>query len=99
MFDIQFTSRTEDLIQDFLAFGEIGHYYRPFNLAKKIPSSYAFIRYYKKDDAENAITFMDGKVYGESMIRVFDASKQDSYFTQDTGELNHFLQKNLPLKP
>jgi RNA recognition motif-containing protein len=68
-------------------FGTIGDFYRPTNLHKLKPSPYAFVRYYYQEDADNAKNYMHGKQYGDRIISVFDANKQDSYFTQDTGKL------------
>lgn len=66
-------------------FGAIGDFYRPTNLYKHKPSPYAFVRYFRQEDADNAVACMDGKEYGEYEIRVFEANKQNSFFTQDTG--------------
>jgi RNA recognition motif-containing protein len=50
-----------------------------------MPSRYAFVRYYNKDDADRAALEMHGKRYGENIITVDDANLQQSFFTQDTG--------------
>ena len=87
-FQLYFFYRTELIYDDFLKFGKIGDFYRPFNLQRGMPSRYAFVRYFNKNDADNASLEMHGKRYGESIITVDDANQQDSFFTQDTGGLN-----------
>ena len=86
---------TELVRQDFSAFGKIGDFYRPFNLQKRLPGRYAFVRYYNKEDADSASIAMHGKKYGDSIITVDDANLQNSFFTQDTGQfLIYLLQFN-----
>jgi RNA recognition motif-containing protein len=87
LFVSQFISlcRTDLIYEDFAAFGKIGDFYRPVNLQRIMPSRYAFVRYYNKDDADRAALEMHGKRYGENIITVDDANLQQSFFTQDTG--------------
>lgn len=82
---------TELIYKDFEEFGKIGDFYRPTNLQRGMPSRYAFVRYYNKDDADRASLEMHGRKYGDSMITVDDANLQNSFFTQDTGKII-FLQ-------
>lgn len=72
-------------MEDFKQFGEVGDFYRPMNLSKKKPTPFAFIRYFRKDDAEEAKEAMNGRLYAYKRITVHDANAQDSFFTQDTG--------------
>lgn len=82
---------SEQLKLDFGRFGEIGDFYRPNNLAKRQPSRFTFIRYVKKDDAEQAIAEMHGQVYEDCRITVHESNQQDSFFTQDTGFITNQL--------
>lgn len=90
--------RDEVLLDDLRVFGTIGDFYRPTNLHKLKPSPYAFVRYYYQEDADNAKKFMNGKQYGDRILSVFDANKQDSYFTQDTGDFLAFDDNSNILK-
>ena len=78
---------TELIYKDFEEFGKIGDFYRPTNLQRGMPSRYAFVRYYNKDDADRASLEMHGRKYGDSIITVDDANLQNSFFTQDTGKI------------
>mmetsp|Transcript_2710 Transcript_2710/g.4203 ORF Transcript_2710/g.4203 Transcript_2710/m.4203 type:complete len:232 (-) Transcript_2710:123-818(-) len=82
---------TQSIYDDFAAFGKIGDFYRPSNLQRGKPSRFAFVRYFSKEDADNASMAMHGKRYGENVITVHDANMQNSYFTQDTGFITNQL--------
>lgn len=71
----------------FQQFGKIVDFKRPTNLGKHRPSQFAFIRYERDEDGQRAIEEMDYRVLWESRIQVTDGNKQNSYFTQDTGQL------------
>lgn len=73
------------MIADCKAYGPIGDFYRPINLHKHIPSPYAFVRYFTEEDAAKAKACLHGKQYGDNVLSVFNANRQDSLFTQDTG--------------
>jgi arginine/serine-rich splicing factor 2 len=68
----------------FSKYGKIGDLFRPTDLGRKIPREFIFIRYINSNDADNAISEMNGVIVDDREIVVKKAI-QDSYFTQDTG--------------
>lgn len=56
------------------------------NLSKKRPTSYAFIQYNNLDSVELAISEMNFVYIWGAKLSVSDGSKQESFFTQDTGK-------------
>ena len=79
---------TEDLLADFKVFGEIGDFYRPTNMDSLKPCPFAFVRYRRKESAVAATAFYNLKMYGDTKLTIHE-SKQNSYFTQDTGYITN----------
>lgn len=76
----------DEIAQEFEVFGKIIEIKRPINLGKHVPSKFAFIKYESSEDGYRVIEEMDYRLVWEKRIRVSDGNKQQSFFTQDTGQ-------------
>lgn len=81
--------KDEDVKKEFEAFGTIAHYSRPMDLSKRLPSSYAFIKYRDQQSANDAVTALNGMWIWDTELHV-DEATQPCYFSNNTGGLiNH----------
>lgn len=68
--NLTYRTSKEDLLQAFEKYGEVGDVYIPRDPYTRENKGFAFVRYYEKRDAEDAIDSMDGAVLDGRELRV-----------------------------
>ena len=71
--NLTYRTTGDDLEKFFRKYGEIGDIYIPKDRNTHESRGFAFVRYYEKRDAEDAMDGMDGKVIDGREIRVAEA--------------------------
>merc|ERR1712118_44830 len=75
----------EDLQRIFEKFGDVGDVFIPRDRDTGKNRPFCFVRYYKEDDAEEAIKEMDGSKVGSSKLTVIKATKsRDEAFAKSS---------------
>ena len=68
--NLTYRTNVEDLERCFEKFGEVGDVYIPRDRYRRESRGFAFIRFYEKRDAEDAIDGLDGEIIDGRQIRV-----------------------------
>lgn len=68
--NLTFRTNVEDLKHAFEKYGEVGDIYVPRDRYKNESRGFAFVRFYEKRDAEDAMECMDRKILDGREIRV-----------------------------
>lgn len=68
--NLTYRTNVEDLERFFEKYGEVGDVYIPRDRYRRESRGFAFIRFYEKRDAEDAIDALDGEIIDGRQIRV-----------------------------
>ena len=68
--NLTYRTNVEDLERCFEKYGEVGDVYIPRDRYRRESRGFAFIRFYEKRDAEDAIDGLDGEIIDGRQIRV-----------------------------
>jgi splicing factor, arginine/serine-rich 2 len=74
--NISFKTTAEILREEFKVFGSLGDVYLPRNYSTNEPRGFAFVRFVNREDGEDALRSMDGKLFDGRELRIQEAKER-----------------------
>ena len=74
--NISFRTTADSIREEFKRFGSLGDVYLPRNYSTNEPRGFAFVRFVNREDGEDALRSMDGKLVDGRELRIQEAKER-----------------------